>query len=85
MTKPQKVLWLALAGLAIFIIWQLLPERQQQITLQGNTMGTYYMVKLVAPSDKLVEPKALQASIDALLVQVNKTMSTYEYTRTPAP
>ncbi|MCC2617895.1 FAD:protein FMN transferase [Aestuariibacter halophilus] len=43
--------------------------------LQGHTMGTTYNVKVVT-ADK-VDGSALQADIDALLVNVNQLMSTY--------
>lgn len=78
--KQHKTLWLALAGLAIFIFWWWQSDSNQQVTIQGNTMGTYYMVKVVAPSSIAVEPEALKAEIDALLVNINKSMSTYDST-----
>lgn len=78
MTNSQKALWLALIGLAIFVFWWFQPERLQQVTIQGQTMGTYYMVKVVAPSSESIDDTQLKSEIDALLVAVNKSMSTYD-------
>ena len=78
MIKQHKALWLALIGLAIFVFWWLQPERQQQVEIQGHTMGTYYMVKVVVSASKEVDEKTLKVEIDQLLAQINKGMSTYD-------
>ncbi|MCM2680570.1 FAD:protein FMN transferase [Echinimonas agarilytica] len=80
MTKQQKVLWLALIGLAIFVFWWQQPEKLQQVEIDGQTMGTYYVVKVVAPESEVIDAVALKAKIDDELVSVNKAMSTYDPT-----
>lgn len=78
MTKPQKLLWLALVGLAIFLFWWRLPANLTQVEIQGSTMGTYYVVKLVVPDADAVDADELKQQIDARLVDLNRSMSTYD-------
>ncbi|MBW8191776.1 FAD:protein FMN transferase [Neiella marina] len=78
MTKPQKLLWLALVGLAIFLFWWQLPPKLEQIEIQGSTMGTYYVVKLVVPDADAVDGEAIKQQIDARLIDLNRSMSTYD-------
>ena len=49
---------------------------QEEILLQGRTMGTTYNIKVVGTNEQ-VEALNLQQKIDALLKQVNQEMSTY--------
>lgn len=49
--------------------------RQELLAISGATMGTTYHVKVVAA--KVRDPAALKAGIDALLAQINQSMSTY--------
>ena len=49
---------------------------QEEILLQGRTMGTTYNIKVVGTKEQ-VEALNLQQKIDALLKQVNQEMSTY--------
>lgn len=46
------------------------------ITMEGNTMGTTYHIKVV-PNDKLPSQQKLQQQIDDALKTVNNQMSTY--------
>ncbi|GGA71240.1 FAD:protein FMN transferase [Neiella marina] len=78
MTKPQKLLWLALIGLAIFLFWWRLPASLEQVEIQGQTMGTYYVVKLVVADADEVDVDSLKQQIDARLIDLNRSMSTYD-------
>ncbi|WP_107853104.1 FAD:protein FMN transferase [Oceanimonas marisflavi] len=68
--------WLAPLGLA-FLLAACQPgdDAAPQLHLTGNTMGTYYSVKIVGADDS--QASALQAEIDRRLEQVNDHMSTY--------
>lgn len=48
-----------------------------QLHLSGHTMGTTYSVKYRSGPDA-PSPEALQVAVDALLVEINQTMSTYD-------
>lgn len=50
--------------------------KQQELHLQGRTMGTTYNIKVVVAAD--YDATLLQSKIDAALVQVNNEMSTYQ-------
>ncbi|MDP5292637.1 FAD:protein FMN transferase [Oceanimonas sp. CHS3-5] len=68
--------WLAPLGLAFLLAaCQPTSEPRPQLHLTGNTMGTYYSIKIVGADDSRSE--ALQAEIDRRLEQVNDHMSTY--------
>ncbi|WP_370978510.1 FAD:protein FMN transferase [Agaribacterium sp. ZY112] len=45
--------------------------------LQGQTMGTTYHAKLVVKPEVDLEQEQLQQQLDALLVEINQSMSTY--------
>lgn len=68
--------WLAPLGLA-FLLAACRPadDAAIQLHLTGNTMGTYYSVKVVGAGDSQAE--VLQAEIDRRLELVNDQMSTY--------
>ncbi|MBD1388833.1 FAD:protein FMN transferase [Neiella sp. HB171785] len=78
MTKPQKLLWLALIGLAIFLFWWRLPASLEQVEIQGQTMGTYYVVKLVVTNADEIDADAIKLKIDERLIDLNRSMSTYD-------
>jgi FAD:protein FMN transferase len=67
--------WLALIGLAILVSCSPAKPLTEQIQLNGNTMGTYYVVKFY--NDTAIDPAALQQQIDTELERVNDLMSTY--------
>ena len=67
--------WLALIGLAILVSCSPAKPVTEQYQLNGNTMGTYYVVKFY--SDVAVNKTALQQQIDTELELVNDLMSTY--------
>ena len=46
----------------------------EETYLEGKTMGTTYHIKFYAEQ---VDPQAVQAEIDAVLVDINQSMSTY--------
>lgn len=67
--------WLALIALAILVSCSPAKPVTEQYQLNGDTMGTYYVVKYY--SDKAIDSKALQQQIDTELELVNDLMSTY--------
>lgn len=67
--------WLALIGLAILVSCSPSPPPTEQYQLNGNTMGTYYVVKFYTAM--AVDNAALQQQIDTELERVNDLMSTY--------
>ncbi|WP_116473758.1 FAD:protein FMN transferase [Zobellella maritima] len=68
--------WLALSGLAFLLAACQPPATESSVLhLTGETMGTYYSVKLVGADEALAV--SLQAEIDRRLERVNDQMSTY--------
>lgn len=67
--------WLVLVGLAILVSCSPVNTDTEQYQLNGNTMGTYYVVKFYSNAD--VDTAALQQRIDTELELVNDLMSTY--------
>ncbi len=67
--------WLAVIGLAVLVSCSPAKPKTEQYQLNGNTMGTYYVVKFY--SDTAVDTVALQQQIDTELELVNDLMSTY--------
>lgn len=67
-------IWLALLGLAFFVSCSHAP---QQLAIIGETMGTTYHVRYVS-ADPQHNPERVKEAIDAVLVQVNARMSTYD-------
>jgi len=49
-------------------------QHNEEANLEGKTMGTTYHIKFYADQ---VDPQAVQAEIDAVLVDINQSMSTY--------
>ncbi|MFP4207486.1 MAG: FAD:protein FMN transferase [Wenzhouxiangella sp.] len=69
--------FLRLPGLVLLILVLAACNRSPEaLTLEGQTMGTYWMVRLGSAPDDLASD-ALQTQIEALLEQVNDEMSTY--------
>ena len=50
---------------------------ENQYTISGNTMGTTYLVKIITP-DNNYEIGSIEKSIDSLLIQLNKQLSTWD-------
>ena len=50
---------------------------ENQYTISGNTMGTTYLVKIITPNNNY-EIGSIEKSIDSLLIQLNKQMSTWD-------
>ena len=67
-------IWLALLGLAFFVSCSHAP---QQHAISGETMGTTYHVRYVS-ADPQHNPQRVKEAVDAVLVQVNARMSTYD-------
>ena len=61
-------------GLNLFVACS--KVEQVPVSIQGNTMGTTYSITIVE-AGKTLESEALKASIDELLLEVNRQMSTY--------
>lgn len=64
---------LALLGLLLFVSCN---QTERLVHLTGRTMGTSYNIKFYT-NEKLEEESEVQTKVDALLVGVNKEMSTY--------
>lgn len=73
MNHPQWLRGLA-ATMLLFVLTGC--GQPQQTDLKGQTMGTYYQIKYVAPAGAPSQ-KVIQAAIDEQLDQVNQQMSTY--------
>ncbi len=67
-------IWLALLGLAFFVSCSQAP---QQLAISGETMGTTYHVRYVSANPQH-NPERVKEAVDAVLVQVNARMSTYD-------
>lgn len=67
-------IWLALLGLAFFVSCSHAP---QQLAISGETMGTTYHVRYVSANPQH-NPQRVKEAVDAVLVQVNARMSTYD-------
>ncbi|MBZ9611113.1 FAD:protein FMN transferase [Rheinheimera maricola] len=67
--------WLAFFTLAILVSCSPAKPVTEQYQLNGNTMGTYYVVKFY--SANMVDSDALQKKIETELELVNDLMSTY--------
>ena len=50
---------------------------ENQYTISGKTMGTTYLVKIITPNNNY-EIGSIEKSIDSLLIQLNKQMSTWD-------
>jgi len=72
--KPFWKIWLALIGLAFFVSCSRAP---QQISIDGETMGTTYSVRFVTTNPDH-QADVIKATIDGLLAQINAQMSTYD-------
>jgi FAD:protein FMN transferase len=68
-------LWLLLAVILVITACSPAPTSNEQVQLNGQTMGTYYIVKYYA--DTAVDSSELQQQIDTELELVNDLMSTY--------
>lgn len=67
-------IWLALLGLAFFVSCTHAP---QQLAISGETMGTTYHVRYVSANPRH-NPERVKEAVDAVLVQINAQMSTYD-------
>ncbi|WP_445400358.1 FAD:protein FMN transferase [Zobellella sp. An-6] len=74
--KLPVINWLAPLGLAFLLAaCQPAATERPQLHLTGDTMGTYYSVKIVAADE--ARAQELQSEIDRRLERVNEQMSTY--------
>ena len=62
--------------LALTVLFTGCAERSKQVVLQGNALGTTYVIA-VFENELKVKPEQLRLSLDSLLEAVNASMSTY--------
>jgi len=60
--------------LSMFTLFSCLTKNEEVVHITGNTMGTYYSVKVVGAD---VDREALKVQVDGLLKEVNNVFSTY--------
>lgn len=78
-TKPFQVALIVITVLiTVYFVYKHQFDKLSQAHITGNTMGTYYSVKLVAQSKQLDAIEGLQSKLDTLLDEVNQQMSTYQ-------
>jgi len=78
------------ALLALFLFWGIVfilsgctdkpvssPTGLKASRFNGATMGTTYNVTLVTPDEQVVDSAAIKLRVDALLLEINQSMSTY--------
>lgn len=63
--------------LSVLVISACQGEKVAQVSVNGQTMGTTYTVKIVSQKSLLPDPTALKAKLDKRLVALNQSMSTY--------
>ena len=63
--------------LGFLLLFNRCTDIENQYTISGNTMGTTYLVKIITP-DNNYEIGSIEKSIDSLLIQLNKQMSTWD-------
>ncbi len=71
----SKYMLLLLTALALTACEK--PQPDPTVRISGSTMGTSYDLKLIPASGQMV-PAGFKEQVDALLVRVNKSMSTYD-------
>ncbi len=77
--KPVFSCFSVLPAILVLVLSGCFPSNnttQDEVLLQGNTMGTTYNIKVVVDVDR-VDVNKLQAGIDAELKMLNQQMSTY--------
>lgn len=75
MADLRRLCWLGLLLPLLLLQASCSSEQPAVLELQGQTMGTGYSIKLVAPPG--VEAASLQAAVDARLEAINDMLSTY--------
>ena len=75
--KLKQIISVILILLVIGAFWFFRSNSSEQIVIKGETMGTYYIVKIVSPPQDLSQEE-LKLELDELLVGINKIMSTYD-------
>ena len=63
--------------LGFLLLFNSCTSLKDQYVISGNTMGTTYLVKIVTPNNDN-EMELIERSIDSLLIQLNKQMSTWD-------
>lgn len=70
-------LWVRSLGLVAVFALAACEGAPEKVTLQGQTMGTYWRVTYLA-EDGAPAPEALESQLEAALVAVNASMSTWD-------
>lgn len=61
--------------LFLFLSLTACSDSNKQVVIQGETMGTFYSIKLI--DEKNIDKEELKYQIDTLLIAINDSMSTY--------
>lgn len=72
-----KIVVLLLAGLWLLVGCHKTPQRHYA-TIAGETMGTTYHIRYAEPEH--LSPESIKRTVDEKLLQINKSMSTYDPT-----
>ena len=68
-------LWLGF--FVLIILFSGCKKQNQTITINGNTMGTTYSIKIIDKLPQTIDIKNVKSKIDSVLQVVNQQMSTY--------
>ena len=68
-------LWLGF--FVLIILFSGCKKQNQTITINGNTMGTTYSVKIIDKFPRTIDKNNVKSKIDSVLLIVNQQMSTY--------
>ncbi len=81
--KQLIVVWARAAGLLSLFLWVILAgsgcsrNQMQVVSARGETMGTFYNVKVVAAERELPTEAQLEQWADEVFARINNSMSTY--------
>ena len=73
----RKLFFLASAILAFALVYRAMSFTPELVSFSGPTMGTTYTVKFYT-TENIQAPWSIKADVDAVLLHVNKLMSTYD-------
>jgi thiamine biosynthesis lipoprotein len=73
----KKILFSAFLFIVVAVVYRFSSFSPELVSFSGPTMGTTYTVKFYTTSD-VESPWGLKSDVDAVLIKVNKLMSTYD-------